>query len=124
MAKPPKQPGYATKRDLIQLESRLSRRLVDLEARFDKRLQDLESRFNRHLLELEGRLETRFDKRLRDFELRLNTKIDTLTTAVDRMLVFAEKRDQEVVSINHRLERHEAWIAKLAGKVGVKLEGA
>jgi len=58
------------------------------------------------------------DKRLNN----LDTNFNNLTNAVDAYAHKADAYFQEMVSLAHKVDRHEKWLQEIAEKLGIKLK--
>jgi len=75
---------------------------------FSELIQYLDERFTK----IENQLETKSEK----------ADVDKLFTAVDEYAKKADTYFQEMVSLSHKVDRHEKWMHQIAEKLGIKLE--
>ena len=75
---------------------------------FSELIEYLDERFTR----IEKQLETKAEK----------TDVDILLTAVDTYAKKADTYFQEMVSLSHKVDRHEKWLHQVAEKLDIKLD--
>ena len=88
--------GFATKDDMASLKSELKDDIFNLEQKLIDTTEKLR------------------------YEQKSGT--DKILTVLDRYMKNTEAYKQETTMLNHKVNRHEKWIGKLAKKVNVKLE--
>lgn len=57
-----------------------------------------------------------------NFKLELRESFSDLQTSVDTYAKKADDYFQEMVSLSHKVDRHEKWFHQIAEKLGIKLE--
>ncbi len=75
---------------------------------FSELIQYLDERFTK----IENQLETKAEK----------ADVDGLFTAVDAYAKKADTYFQEMVSLSHKVDRHEKWLRQVAEKLDIKLD--
>lgn len=115
-----------TKKDL---EQALGVQTKQLEQRLDKRIKTLRKRdlepIAQTLVRATGFL-AKLSEDFKDSQTDLKSVPETLnshTTALDAIYKNTQNYKAESASVLSRMKRHERWIAQIAEKVHVRLEG-
>ncbi len=61
-------------------------------------------------------------KEFEDFREEMRKNFSNLQSAVDAYAKKADAYFQEMLMLNHKVDRHEKWLLQIAEKIGIKLE--
>ena len=94
----------ATKRDLAELETRLSERIAELDNRLSERITELDNRLSQRITDLDHRLseriagvETRLSERIAGVETNILKAIFNLVESFDKRTTAVEKGQSMLV---------------------------
>jgi hypothetical protein len=98
----------ATKRDLAELETRLSERITNLDNCVSERIADVETRLSERITNLDNRL----SERIADVEIRLSERITSAETNILKAIFnLAESFDKRTTAIE---KGHSMLVERLA----------